>query len=187
MRCVKFCVNSLIYLWDAILSTCAHNHRQRHHKVGVTEVRWRPGQETSLAPPYSNLRPLGSKCTVLKKVLVHDVVGTFRCLPAIRRPGNCAPFAPLVTPLVRKLSQLTKHCVKLHWHKIPFSPRRLKPLSRSVSRIVEFRFCSKGVHSSKLAPEREQQTGNLRPASPPSTNSIATATEKTKAKSLSLG
>jgi len=34
------------------------------------EVRWRLGQETSLAPPCSNLRPFGSKCTVLKKVLI---------------------------------------------------------------------------------------------------------------------
>ena len=36
---------------------------------GGTEVRWRPGQETSLVPPRSNLRSLGSKNTVLKKVL----------------------------------------------------------------------------------------------------------------------
>ena len=119
MRCVKFCVNSLIYLWDAILSTCAHNHRQRHHKVGVTEVRWRPGQETSLAPPYSNLRPLGSKCTVLKKVLVHDVVGTFRCLPAIRRPGNCAPFAPSLHPLCENchnLRNIVLNCIGIRFH-----------------------------------------------------------------------
>jgi len=30
------------------------------------EVRCRPGQEASLAPSCSNLRSLGSKCTVLK-------------------------------------------------------------------------------------------------------------------------
>jgi len=35
-----------------------------------TAVRWRPGQETSLAPPCSNLRSFGSKCTVMKKGLV---------------------------------------------------------------------------------------------------------------------
>ena len=36
------------------------------------EVRWRPGKETSLAPPCSNLRSFGSKCrpTVLKKVVM---------------------------------------------------------------------------------------------------------------------
>ena len=37
---------------------------------GRNEARWRLGQETSLAPPCSNLRPFGSKCTVLKKVLM---------------------------------------------------------------------------------------------------------------------
>jgi len=37
---------------------------------GRNEVRWCPGQEASLAPPYSHLRSFGSKCTVLKKVLV---------------------------------------------------------------------------------------------------------------------
>ena len=34
------------------------------------EVRRRPGQEASLAPRCSNLRSFGSKCTVLKEVLV---------------------------------------------------------------------------------------------------------------------
>ena len=33
-------------------------------------VRWRPEQETSLAPPCSNLRSFGRKRTVLKKILV---------------------------------------------------------------------------------------------------------------------
>ena len=36
---------------------------------GRTEVRLRPGQETSLAPPYLNLWYFGSKCTALKKKL----------------------------------------------------------------------------------------------------------------------
>jgi len=37
---------------------------------GRNKVRWRLGKETSLAPPCSNLRSFGSKCTVLKKVLM---------------------------------------------------------------------------------------------------------------------
>ena len=37
---------------------------------GRNEVRWRLGRETSLAPPCSNLRFFGNKCTVLKKVLM---------------------------------------------------------------------------------------------------------------------
>jgi len=59
---------------------------------GRNDVRWRLGQETSLAPPCSNLRSFGSKCTVLKKCL-------WQCCdfwpPAvIRRPGNCTPLLP---------------------------------------------------------------------------------------------
>jgi len=37
---------------------------------GRNKVRWRPGQEASLAPPCSNLRSFGYKCTALNKVLV---------------------------------------------------------------------------------------------------------------------
>jgi len=40
------------------------------HIQGRNGVRWRSGQEASLAPPCSNLRYFGSKCTVLRKVLV---------------------------------------------------------------------------------------------------------------------
>ena len=36
---------------------------------GRTEVRWRPGQETSLAPPCLNLRSFRSKRVVMKKLL----------------------------------------------------------------------------------------------------------------------
>jgi len=56
---------------------------------GRNEVRWRPGQETGLAPPCSNLRSFGSKCTVLKKS-AHDIVGNFEPPAVIRYPGNCA-------------------------------------------------------------------------------------------------
>jgi len=37
---------------------------------GRTGVRWRPVQGTSLAPPCSNSKSFGSKCTELKEVLV---------------------------------------------------------------------------------------------------------------------
>jgi len=65
---------------------------------------WRPGQEKSLASPCSNLRSFGSKCAVLKKVLV-----TLLALCGAPRshsvphsdsaPGNCVPLSPLVTPI----------------------------------------------------------------------------------------
>jgi len=58
--------------------------RKWHPEQGRNEVRWHPGQKTSLASPWSNRRPHGrslappwsnlssfeSKFTVLKKVLV---------------------------------------------------------------------------------------------------------------------
>jgi len=61
---------------------------------GQNEVRWRPGQEASLAPPWSNLRSFGtgSKCTAIKKCTC-DIVGTFRRPIVIRLPGNWYPLA----------------------------------------------------------------------------------------------
>jgi len=76
-------------------------------KQGRNVVRWRPGQEASLAPSCSNLNSFGSKCTVLKKVLV-TLLGLFSVprshsapTAVMQRPGNCAP---LVTPLFRNVS-----------------------------------------------------------------------------------
>jgi len=76
---------------------------KRSFGQGRNEVRWRPGQETSLALPCSNLRSFGSKCSAMEKVLV-TLLAVFgaSCSHSpivIRRPGNCATFAPLVTPL----------------------------------------------------------------------------------------
>jgi len=62
---------------------------------GRTEVRLGPGKETSLAPPYLNLRSFGSKCTALKKNLRH--CWDFLAPLNDSAPGHCAP---LVTPLV---------------------------------------------------------------------------------------
>jgi len=44
---------------------------RRLHGVakGHTKVALRPGQETSLAPPYMNLSYFGIKCPALKKKL----------------------------------------------------------------------------------------------------------------------
>jgi len=49
---------------------------------GRNEVRWYPGQETSLAPACSNLRSFGSKSAFEESAT--DIVRTFR------RPGNRA-------------------------------------------------------------------------------------------------
>jgi len=45
-------------------------------RQGCNEARWRQGQEASLAPPCSKQRSFGSKCVVLKKVLV-TLLGLF--------------------------------------------------------------------------------------------------------------
>ena len=59
------------------------------HKQERNEVRWRPGQEASLAPSFPNLRSFGSKCTVLKEILV-TLLGLFGPPTVIQRPGNFA-------------------------------------------------------------------------------------------------
>jgi len=59
-----------------------------------TEVKWRPGQEASLAPPCLNLRSFGSKCAVLKKVPV-TFLGLFGAPRSDSAPGQ---LCPLVTP-----------------------------------------------------------------------------------------
>jgi len=80
---------------------------------GRNEVRRHPGQEASLASPCSNLKSLGSKCAVLKKVLV-TLLGLFGAPRShsappvvIRRPGNCFPLPPLL-PSLRPCHQYNK-------------------------------------------------------------------------------
>jgi len=65
---------------------------------GRNEVRWRPGQEASLAPPCSKLRSFGSKCTVLMKVLV-TLLGLFGAPPIDSAPGELCP--PCLSPSLR--------------------------------------------------------------------------------------
>ena len=42
-------------------------------QLGRSDVRWSLGQEASLAPPCSNLSSLGSKCILLKKVMLQPI------------------------------------------------------------------------------------------------------------------
>jgi len=60
----------------------------------------------------------GSKCTVLKKVFVTFLgfsapSAVIRRPHSDRRPGNCAPLAPFVTPLHRSLSVYHLFCFEL--------------------------------------------------------------------------
>jgi len=65
-----------------------HSSLYLHCIQGRTEVRRRPGQETSLAPPCSNLRSFGSKCAVLEKVFATllGLFGAWGIAPPSSRP-----------------------------------------------------------------------------------------------------
>ena len=65
---------------------------------GRNEVRWRPGQEASLAPQCSNLRSFGSKRTVLKKVLV-TLLGLFGASHSHSAPPQWFGARKIVPPL----------------------------------------------------------------------------------------
>jgi len=72
---------------------------------GRNEVRWRPGQDASLAPPCLNLRSFIRKQIYCIEESACDIVWTFRRPPqsfgvpiVIRRPRNCAPFPPSLRP-----------------------------------------------------------------------------------------
>jgi len=54
---------------ESVVSMTLHLRKHSWDSQGRNEVRWRPGQEASLAPPCSKLRSFGSKYTILKKVL----------------------------------------------------------------------------------------------------------------------
>jgi len=71
---------------------------------GRNDVRWRPGQEANLAPPFSNLKSFRKEMYCIEESTC-DIIGTFQRPSqwfgspiAIRRPENCAPIAPLLRP-----------------------------------------------------------------------------------------
>ena len=66
-----------------------------HVARGVMRIDGARGNKQVLAPPCSNLRSFGSKCTVLKKVLV-TFLGLLAHPAVIRRPRN---VPPLITTL----------------------------------------------------------------------------------------
>ena len=70
---------------------------RRDHGVTRIKVRWRPRQESSLAPSSLNLRSFGSKCTVLKKKLA-IFLGLFST-PSDSEPGTiCLTCSPRYIP-----------------------------------------------------------------------------------------
>ena len=87
---------------------------------GPNEVRRRPGQEESLAPPCSNLRSLRSKCIALKQVLV-------TLLRFFGARGIVPPLPPSWHPYVRPIGRDEKNRRSTH----PFVHRELDPENRS--------------------------------------------------------
>jgi len=128
---------------------------------GCTRVRWRQGQETSLAPPCSNLRPFGIKCIVLKKVIC-DNAGTFRRPPVIRHLGHFAPFPPLGTSLsVSCLWHCCKFSVGAACALATWSVRSQQPPCSAAS-STDARLCDSGTLTIKVLCHFCAKLANLR-------------------------
>jgi len=85
----------------------------KQRRIGI---RWRPGQEASLAPPCSNLRSFGSKYTVLKKVAYLWHCWDFRRPPQWFGSQKIAsPLPSLVTPLSQERSFPSREVTWLSW------------------------------------------------------------------------
>ena len=78
-------LNELQVTWNVFLVCFLARTRAKHMQVrcrcsvyiqGRNEVTWSPGQETSLTPTCSNQGSFGSKCILLKKVLL-TLLGLF--------------------------------------------------------------------------------------------------------------
>ena len=94
-------VSHLIYLSLTKPTMQQRVHPSAKHflyKQVRNEVRWHPGQETSLAPPCSNLRSLGSQFAVEDSTC--DIARTFRRL----LPGFGARGIVSLLPLSRYAS-----------------------------------------------------------------------------------
>jgi len=99
-KAVYMLTRSVKYLWSPAELT-SFNVYVNHWR---NEVKWRPGQETSLAPSCSNLRSFGSKCIVLKKVLV-TLLGPFGAPRSDSAPGELCPLdPPRYTPEINSIS-----------------------------------------------------------------------------------
>jgi len=73
---------------------------------GRNEIRWRPGQEASLAHQCSNLRSFGSKFTALKKVLA-TMLGLSAPTAVIRRSHSDLAPGELFPPCLPSLRRST--------------------------------------------------------------------------------
>ena len=102
---------------------------------GRNGVRGHPGQEASLAPLCWNLRPVGSKCTVLKRVFV-ALLGLFCGLRSHSAPpwwSGARGIVPLLPPLVTPLCVLSPHLFII-FSRVPHTTaRRPNPTCEPIS------------------------------------------------------
>ena len=64
IKCFIYCNISLLagMTTNTAQRRTSERYFTRGYEQGRNDVRWRPGQEATLAPPCSNLRLFGSKC-----------------------------------------------------------------------------------------------------------------------------
>ena len=90
-------IHQEIHTWVRIVSVCSdcilYSGIQERK-----EVRRRPGQEASLAPPCSNLSSSGNRFSYCIEESTCDIVETFRRSISGSAPGDCAPLAHRYAP-----------------------------------------------------------------------------------------
>ena len=97
----------LTFFYKGLGLLCWKSQQQLHCLQGRNEVRWRPGQEASLAPPCSILWSFWKQMYCIEESTC-DIVATFRRPPqsfvaprSYSASGElCPSCTPLVTPLI---------------------------------------------------------------------------------------
>ena len=109
--------------------------KQHALRQGRTEVRWPPGQDTSLAPPCSNLRSFGSNVLYWRKYLWHCWVFS---APGALCPLAPSRYAPALRCWIRSWYLNKTSSFRLCWKMIPLPVPcypRFPPTPLSVGRI----------------------------------------------------
>ena len=95
--------------WPNLVETLTDHPRQWR-----TELRWRPEQESSLAPPCSSLRPDGSRC----------IVETFRHPQWFGARGIVPSLIPSVRPWPQAFPELRNNVTE-SWVLIPVESKKV--------------------------------------------------------------
>jgi len=113
------------------------------------EVRWRPGQEASLAPPCSNLGSFGTKCTVLKKVLV-TLLGLIGALAVIWRPHSDSASGEVYPPCPSVVTPLLASCHLFMYATSGATHRKIKPAVHA-NLLINHRNTNNAIFSAKIS------------------------------------